>query len=139
MKQIIIDYDEYLKLEETSTTKEKRELENSLENNFDNTKWAILQELGTIGWYNGYTEHIKSILDYIKENDNFETLVPYPEFLKHIDIDNYLNTLWQLTVLLYGVYGTSPRAGWLLKENKEKIMEMWEYLYLTSSKSEEEH
>lgn len=97
-------------------------------------KWDILQGLGDIAKYNGHKEEIKQVIDYIKNgNYEFEYAITMPEFLVINSYDYFINTLWQLTVILYGDYGTSPRYGWLDIENKEKILEMWEYIYHIAS------
>lgn len=100
------------------------------EQEFDESKWAILQALGDIAGYNGHDEEIKQVIDYIKsDNEEYEFVIGMPEFLRNNDCDYFINILWQLTVMLYGDYGTSPRYGWLEGKNKEKILEMWEYIY----------
>lgn len=90
---------------------------------------SILEGLGSIAFYNGHDEEIKQVIEYLKSYDKSNSTIFMPEFLRSNDCDYFINILWQLSVLLYGDYGTSPRYGWLESENLEKILDMWEYLY----------
>ena len=87
-----------------------------------------LDTLGIIAWYNGHSEEIEEIIKYI-ENYEGKYNIPMPEFLRNNDCDYFMNILWQISVLTYGDYGTSPRFGWLEIENKEKILKMWTHWF----------
>ena len=85
----------------------------------------IIYVLNSIVWYNGLYEQLLKLKEDIvkqKNNDNYlkinENLEPKFEGFN----DAQFEIFWMMLVLLYGDYGTSPRTGWLLMENKEKII-----------------
>lgn len=88
----------------------------------------LIDHLGVIAWYNGHAEEIKQVIDYIRDcEDEYSIRMPY--FLQANDFYYYMNVLWQICVLQWGEYGTSPRYGWLEIKNKKEILEFWESLY----------
>lgn len=102
----------------------------NMKENYKMTGEEILQALGDIAYYNGHEKEIKKVIEYIEHyKGQFNNIIPMPEFLEKNDCDYYINILWQLSVMLYGDYGTSPRSGWLEAENKDKILDIWKYIY----------
>lgn len=87
----------------------------------------------TIGDYNGFGRNsdpgsfFARLSDYI-QNDTDKTLIKYPneDTLPEMqgDCNNYPRVLWSYLVIAYGDYGTSPRFGWLMAENKDYILKM---------------
>lgn len=84
----------------------------------------LINAIATIGFYNGYSDVLKNISDYIKYYDREEYYsFAYPkDILKAYNIDEFPNIVWALMVLMFGDYGTSPRYGWIEIENKDKAL-----------------
>lgn len=93
----------------------------------ENNQYDILSALKDISDYNGHEEEIKELLDYIQKS-NEEYSISIPEFLKHNNCDYFVNIIWQILVLLYGDYGTSPRYGWIEIINKDKVISFLQFL-----------
>jgi hypothetical protein len=80
----------------------------------DNTINENFEGLLNIGWYNGQIEElIKLYLYMIHELRAEETSIMFPEFLKDVDCNQYMRTVWSYLVYNTGDYGTSPRFGWI--------------------------
>lgn len=98
--------------------------------NFEIKDYEMLDVLGDITFYNGHSEEIKQLIDYIENNNE---IIAFPDFLKKNNCDYFINILWQIMVLIWGDYGTSPRNGWLDVENKKKILEFLGQIYYTAT------
>ena len=74
--------------------------------------------------YNGYADYIKAIYYYIRDYKG-DYLIQFPEknFLSD-DVDKPDRILWSVLVIMYGDYGTSPRFGWIMVENRETILDI---------------
>lgn len=93
----------------------------------ENNQYDILSALKDICWYNGHEEEIEELIDYVqKSHEKYSILMP--EFLKNNDCDYFVNIIWQMLVLLYGDYGTSPRYGWIEIINKDKVISFLQFL-----------
>jgi len=78
-----------------------------------------LEALLDLGYYyNGFEDHIKKMIDYIKTDEYSDLLIRCPKYLVDDwdDYDSYMRVVWSTLVMWVGEYGTSPRFGWLLKK-----------------------
>jgi len=89
-----------------------------------------LTALLDIGYYNGWMDFFKNLADYLDKNN--DVLAEFPEDMEvevngtimpfgKVYSDLYPRIVWSWLVLKYGDYGTSPRYGWILKENIKLI------------------
>jgi len=105
----------------------------------------LIDGILTICFYNGYEEFIIDLIEFLENKDlhEEESIVLFEDFANGKYKWNYDNPTYEnsaihviqmLLVNEYGEYGTSPRFGWLIKENyqrllndlKHEIEEMWE-------------
>lgn len=84
----------------------------------------LIEILNSIVWYNGLYEPLYNL----KKDIEYEKKCSYTKYnhkleLKHEHFDDrQFEIFWMILVLKYGEYGTSPRSGWLLMENKKEII-----------------
>lgn len=77
----------------------------------------IEKALNLLAHYNGYEEIVKSLIQYIRDNLNEQTITP-PQDLRYGDEKETIKAIfWFLLVCMYGEYGISPRFGWIEKGN----------------------
>ena len=83
------------------------------------------EALANVLWYNDNdAEIIDGFIKYLQEDKRFEPgygLNPYASFpgapliTRQDVIEDRLNAvIWQMLVLMFGDYGTSPRYGWIV-------------------------
>lgn len=90
-----------------------------MENNLTIEK--LLDALDSVCWYNGYAQdRLLKIREEIMNCDD-----PYCYRCPHEWNwnDEGFQVIWMILVCLYGDYGTSPRGGWILTENKKEVIE----------------
>ena len=82
----------------------------------------LIDALDSVVWYNG----LGDILVKWKDNDYFDNYEDYSLSWNMETYDSYdedtkaqLQVIWMMCVCMFGEYGTSPRWGWVLVENKE--------------------
>lgn len=80
----------------------------------------LIEALQYICFYNGHNEKITELINYIQENKN--GTISCPEHILTEDADNFINIIWQILVVVYGDYGSSPRWAWINSENKQKAI-----------------
>ena len=73
--------------------------------------------------YNGYHDELVKLYNYIKTDNEDEYVIGFPDWLSEYDHDHFLRVFWSILVIEYGDYGTSPRFGWLQKENVALFLE----------------
>ena len=88
-----------------------------------NNAEKLLDALDSVTWYNGLAE----IIVEWKKNDYFKNF-DYAFSWDWNKFEGYdketqsqLEVIWIICVELFGECGTSPRSGWILKENREKF------------------
>lgn len=64
-------------------------------------------------------EQMGKLCDYIEKCDD-KYSISKPDFI----LTERNQLIWELLVIAYGDYGTSPRSGWLSIENKKEILEI---------------
>ena len=96
----------------------------------------IIDALDSIVWYNGHAESVCELISYIQSGGNGHS-IPLPTFLPD-DCDGFMRVLWSMLVCMYGDYGTSPRTGWILAENKEKAVEFLKQISQTATEQDKE-
>ena len=83
----------------------------------------IVKALNDICYYNGHSDELKLIIRHIKSiHDN--SIIPMPDEIRNNDCDTYVNVIWQILVIMFGDYGTSPRYGWIDFDNKDDAVEL---------------
>lgn len=75
---------------------------------------GLIGFLNCITWYNGLAPAILKWKDVCVEDN-----LPYVRCPEETYDNSQLQIIWMIMVYLFGDYGTSPRSGWILKENKE--------------------
>lgn len=86
-----------------------------------------IKALATVAWYNGWSEKLCEIRDYIKSEiekpheDRFWIIV-FPKFLDDINPDLYPRVIWAMMVEMFGNYGSSPRFGWIERNKSRKAL-----------------
>ena len=93
--------------------------------------------LAAVVWYNGLYE---LIAEWIKWGDNAEnsySICCPPGYLTSAEDEPQAQLLWMVAVCLYGEYGTSPRYGWILKDNWEECKQFFKRLCIYWVESEE--
>lgn len=109
-KQITILREENIKL----NTKLQAPSRNKIETFEEDFYWSV-------AWYNGYDDEFDKVLNYLKEqqkiideNEAYLSEIVRPDF---ITTDNSMMELyWMLLVQDFGDYGTSPRSGWIYRD-----------------------
>ena len=71
-------------------------------------KSKYVEAIEGIVWYNGYSKDIAEMIQQIKD-DEFSAIK-----WQH---NSYLHFIAMMCVLIYGDYGTSPRGGWIHKDD----------------------
>ena len=71
--------------------------------------------------YNGLLAECKRLYEYIKDSE--EEVIGMPEWLKKYDCNHFMRVFWSILVIEYGDYGTSPRFGWLDRENVDLFLD----------------
>jgi hypothetical protein len=81
----------------------------------------LLKALDCVTWYNCYAEDIlKWKEEGYLENDGYILSWDWDKFDQLPKEEQIaLQIIWMICVSLFGDYGTSPRSGWILMENKE--------------------
>jgi hypothetical protein len=96
----------------------------------------LISALDSITWYNGLAEpliEIKKMVEKDEFQDGYSILRPNTDIFN----DGQFEIFWMLLVELFGECGTSPRSGWLLKENKDKIIKFINDITKTYAEAEE--
>lgn len=92
----------------------------------------IIDALDLVIWYNSYSIYFYKIKEDLLEAK--ETEINYIfEFS-----DDGFRIIWMILVCMFGDYGVSPRYGWLLLKNKQKIIEFINKICKTSWEGDEE-
>lgn len=82
----------------------------------------------TRGYFN-YTAYdvVVEIIKYVKEHIN-DSYISHPDLDYGIEGRAIGTLVWSMCVYNFGDYGTSPRSGWIEKENVNECIEFLKYL-----------
>lgn len=87
-------------------------------------KDELIDAIDSVTWYNGLAPIIVNWKkdDYFDKYENYSMSWNWDTF-NHYDEEtrSQLEVIWIICVNLFGEYGTSPRSGWILMENKEQF------------------
>lgn len=95
----------------------------------------ILYSLDSAGSYNGLSRYIQEWKN-IPENPYGSYWPIYREQTDNIETQAQLQIFWMIAVEMFGNCGTSPRSGWIEKENLEAFHEFIDRI--TESQREED-
>lgn len=91
----------------------------------------LLEGFKTVAKYNGYYVIFADLIQHIKNNSN-QQIVRRPHNLG--DPDSIQGIIWSICVSEFGMYGTSPRFGWI--EDTKKCIDFLETLHNKTKPSE---
>lgn len=77
----------------------------------------IIRALDSVIWYNCYGENVLGWIKYgdaIVNNSEWNIIMCPFDDLKN---NTGLTIIWMILVDMFGDYGTSPRSGWIEREN----------------------
>lgn len=97
----------------------------------------LIETLDSIVWYNGLGEALKILKEQIKYHDFSKGSFLIDKRNIGLYSDEQFEIFWMILVLQFGDYGTSPRSGWILEENKDKVIEFIDKITSTYSSSDE--
>lgn len=86
-----------------------------------------IESFMSLACYNGYEEDITDIMDKLHEmfesTERFDSArrPAWKEKYGRDKIEEFGGIFWSWLVLQYGDYGTSPRFGWIYKENAKNL------------------
>ena len=69
----------------------------------------IFWALQSVVWYNGLSEYLLKFMD----EEPTANYIHKPEYMECKEFE----IIWMILVSLFGDYGTSPRSGWIYKDN----------------------
>lgn len=91
----------------------------------------------SLACYNGYEEDVTDILNELhkmfESTDKFDS-AKRPDWKVKCGrdkVDEFGGIFWSWLVLRYGDYGTSPRYGWIYKEDAKKLYDIIQAIYDT--------
>ena len=85
----------------------------------------------SLAFYNGYEDDVKDILKALKtafySDDKYKSIMrPDWKKYKNYKVDEFGGIFWSWLVIQYGDYGTSPRFGWLYRQEAREIADFIE-------------
>lgn len=100
-----------------------------MDNNYKFTQVDVcaINSFLSLACYNGYEEDVADIMDKLHETfdstEQFDIAIRPDWKVKcgRDKVDEFGGIFWSWLVLQYGEYGTSPRYGWIYKENAKKL------------------
>lgn len=78
--------------------------------------------------YNGYLEEVNDIYEKLKSSTEI-SYITRPEKWREKEgygVDELCGIFWSWLVMMFGDYGTSPRFGWIDKENTKYLIEVFD-------------
>lgn len=93
----------------------------------DKLKFSIYNFV-RLAYYNGYLEAVNDIYEQLKNPKEYGQVERPRQWRKkeNYGIDEFCGIFWSWLVLTFGDYGTSPRFGWIDKENVQYLIEVFE-------------
>ena len=85
-------------------------------------KNELIDALDSVTWYNGLAEIIQEWKkdEYFDNYEGYSLSWNWETFHKYDkETQAQLQIIWMMCVCMFGEYGTSPRSGWVLTENRE--------------------
>lgn len=91
----------------------------------------------SLACYNGWEDDVKNIMRSLKQSYKLENelgSVQRPAWKKKCGkdkIEEFGGIFWSWLVLGYGEYGTSPRFGWIYRDNAQALYDIMDNLLRT--------
>ena len=82
----------------------------------------LIDALDSVTWYNGFAEYIREWTEgkHLSIDAGGSISLKWADYSELNEWDRaQIQVIWMICVCLFGDYGTSPRTGWIDKENEK--------------------